>query len=364
MKQLISPLLLLFFTVHLSAQSLLRYPSISPDGNSISFSYQGDIWVAPSQGGTAKRLTIHESYESHPKWSPDGQKIVFQGNRFGNNDLFVTDPSGNQPRRLTHYSGSDGSASWGPRGEILFNSNRFYQQVERDPEIYAISAEGGTPSRKIDGFGFKPIASPDGRYIAMERGNCRYVREAYRGPANRDIWVYDTKTEKYVQVTMDEGQDILPAWGSNNTLFFLSARKGRYNIYNVTLSDGALNGKPKSVTNYKDEGIRNFDIKGSNIVFEKDMHLYTMNSNGGRAKQLNIDVTKDYRFDPEEYETFTSGVRGYDVSPNGKYMAMVIRGEIFIQPEDKDKKRAVQVAAHSHREQNVNWLNDSTLLFV
>lgn len=364
MKQFIAPIILLFFTIQAYAQPLLRYPAISPDGNSISFSYQGDIWVAPTEGGTAKRLTIHESYESHPQWSPDGQQIVFQGNRFGNNDLFVTDPAGNQPQRLTHFSGSDGSASWGRNGEILFNSRRFFQQVERDPEIYSISANGGTPFRKLDGLGFEPVASPDGRYIAMERGNCRYVREAYRGPANRNIWVYDTKTEKYIQITTDEGQDVLPAWGSNNNLFFLSARGGRYNIYNITLNDGMVNGKPTSITNYKDEGIRYFDVKGGNIVFEKDINVYSMSSKGGRAKELKIDVTKDYRFDPQAYETFTSNVQEYEVSPNGKYMAMVIRSEIFLMPEDKDKKRAVQVAAHTHREQNISWVNDSTLLFI
>ncbi|GAB5552786.1 MAG: S41 family peptidase [Saprospiraceae bacterium] len=364
MKHLILPFVLLFSGLAINAQSLLRYPAISPDGNSVSFSYQGDIWVAPTDGGTARRLTIHESYESHPQWSPDGKQIVFQGNRFGNTDLFITDPAGNQPRRLTHFSGSDGSASWGSNGEILFNSRRFFAQVEREQEVYAISAEGGTPFRKLDGLGFEPTASPDGRYIAMERGNCRYTREAYRGPANRNIWIYDTKTEKYTQVTMDEGQDILPSWGPNNSLYFLSARNGRYNLYTVTINNGAVNGKPKSLTNYKDEGIRYFDLKGDNIVFEKDTKLYQMATKGGRAKSLNIDVTKDYRFDPQEMETFTSNVQEYDVSPNGKYMAMVIRGEIFIMPEDKDKKRAVSVAAHSHREQNVAWLNDSTLLFI
>lgn len=364
MKQFISPFLLLFFTVAAYAQPLLRYPAISPDGKSLSFSYQGDIWVAPADGGTARRLTIHESYESRPQWSPDGKQIVFQGNRFGNSDLFITDPAGSQPQRLTHFSGSDGSASWGPNGEILFNSRRFFQQVERDPEIYSISASGGTPYRKLDGLGFEPVASPDGRYIAMERGNCRYVREAYRGPANRNIWVYDTKTKKYIQITTDEGQDILPAWGSNNMLYFLSARKGRYNLQSISINDGVSSGKPKALTNYKDEGIRYFDIQGNNIVFEKDTHFYKMSASGGRAQELKIDVTKDYRFDQQEYETFTSNVQEYDVSPNGKYMAMVIRGEIFIMPEDKDKKRAVQVAAHSHREQDIAWLNDSTLLFV
>ncbi|HKK77897.1 MAG TPA: S41 family peptidase [Saprospiraceae bacterium] len=363
MHYLTSLLLLFSFAYSISAQPLLRFPALSPDGEHLSFSYQGDIWVAALDDGSARRLTIHESYESHPQWSPNGEHIVFQGNRFGANDLFVTDPSGIQPRRLTHFSGSDGSASWSADGEILFNTRRFYQQVEREPEIYAISSEGGTPHRKLDALGFEPVASPDGRYIAMERGNCRYVREAYRGPANRNIWIYDTQSEAYSQVTTDEGQDILPAWGEDNTLYYLSARSGRYNLYSVAVENGSA-GEPKRLTNYKDEGIRYFDVNAGTLVFEKDTHFYTMSAEGGRAQRLDIKVTQDYRFDPKEYETYTSNVQEYSVSPSGKYMAMVVHGEIFLMPEDKDKSRAVPVAGHPYREQDIAWLNDSTLLFI
>lgn len=364
MKKFSSLFALICFALTLYSQPLLRYPAISPDGENISFSYQGDIWTAPTKGGMARRLTIHESYESQPQWSPDGKKILFQGNRFGNVDLFITDPSGSQPQRLTYFSGADFYASWGTKGDILFNTNRFFSSVEREPEVYSIAATGGTPSRMLDAFGFEPAASPDGRYIAMERGNCRYVREAYRGPANRDIWIYDSKTRKYIQVTTDEGQDILPGWDRNNQLYFLSARNGRYNLYMVSIDNGTVATKPKALTNYKDEGIRYFDVNGSHIVFEKDTHLYEMATTGGRANQINVDVTKDYRFDPQEYETLTGNVQEYNVSPDGKYMAMVIHGEIFLMPEDKDKKRAVSVAAHPYREQDIAWLNDSTLLFV
>ena len=84
--------------------TLLRFPSLNPDGSQLAFSYQGDIWTADANGGTARRLTIHESYESYPQWSPDGQNIVFQGNRYGNNDIFSIKATGSRPLRLTHHS--------------------------------------------------------------------------------------------------------------------------------------------------------------------------------------------------------------------------------------------------------------------
>ena len=85
----------------LSAQSssgttLLRYPALSADGSQIAFSYQGDIWVAAAEGGAARRLTIHESYESHPQWSMDDEQLLFQSNRYGNDDIFVLPANGDR----------------------------------------------------------------------------------------------------------------------------------------------------------------------------------------------------------------------------------------------------------------------------
>lgn len=341
---------------------LLRSPGLSPDGSQIAFSYQGDIWTVPAAGGLARRLTIHESYESRPRWSPDGEKILFQGSRFGNTDLFVMNAQGSRPERLTYYSGSDGSASWQQDGQILFNTRRFFAAVERLSEIYRVPASGGTPQRLLDALGNNPTTSPDGRYIAFERGSCRIEREAYRGPANRNIWLYDTQTKEYTQLTEDEGQDIMPDWGPDNTIYFLSARDGRYNLHTMGI-DG---GKPKAITNFKGEGIRDFDLSadGKKIVIERGVNIFTMDADGSKGELVKVQVTKDYRFDPEEKKTLSSDASEFALSPNGKYIAFALRGEIFVYPEDKDKKRANRITNHAARDQDIAWLNDSTLVFI
>ncbi len=340
----------------------MRYPALNPDGSQIAFSYQGDIWTVPATGGMARRLTIHESYESNPQWSPDGQQLLFQGNRFGNDDLFVMDTQGSRPKRMTYYSGSDGAANWHPDGNIIFNTRRFFAAVERHSEVYSVPASGGTPQRMLDAVGDHPVASPDGRYIAFERGSCRVAREAYRGPANRNIWLYDTQTGTYTQLTEDEGQDIYPDWGPDNTLYFLSARQGRYNLYKMNITGGT----PEALTNFKDEGIRHFDLSadGKKIVIERGVNISTMDANGRNATAVEVMVTKDYRFDPEEKKTLSSDASEFALSPNGKYISFSLRGELFVYPEDKDKKRANRITNHAARDQDVAWLNDSTLVFI
>ena len=361
--------LCILFTFDLTGQNdiqLVRYPAIAPDGSQIAFSFQGDIWTASIDGGIARRLTIHESYESHPQWSLDGNQIVFQGNRFGNNDIFVINSTGSRPDQLTYHPANDGAAKWGPEGQLFFNSRRAFQQVERIGEIYATSLNGGTPSRALSALGNNPSPSPDGRYIAFERGSCRIAREAYRGPANRDIWVYDTTNKTYTQITTDEGQDIYPNWGPDNQLYFLSAQNGRYNIHQVKIENGQTVGSAKALTNFTDEGIRFFDVSSASnwLVFERMTDFFKMSTDNNTPEKITLDLTQDYRFDPEESRTFTNRANNYKLSPDGKYLAINVRGEIFVTPADKDKKRSHNLSQHAYRDENADWLNDSTLVFL
>ncbi|RMD49530.1 MAG: peptidase S41, partial [Ignavibacteria bacterium] len=187
---------------------LFRYPSISPDGKTIAFSFQGDIWTVPAKGGEAVRRTVHEAYEGISLWNYDGSKLAFMSNRFGNNDIFTMPASGGIPKRLTYHSANDELTDWTKKGDLLFTTARDFKQVEWDNEIYSVNENGGTPSRLLNAVGHTPTMSPNGRFIAFVRGACRITREAYRGPANKNIWIYDTKEDKYIQITTDEGQDI------------------------------------------------------------------------------------------------------------------------------------------------------------
>ncbi len=357
--------------IHLTAQedlTILRFPALSPDGNQIALSYQGDIWTVDANGGTARRLTIHESYESHPQWSPDGQNIVFQGNRYGNNDIFSIKANGSRPMRLTHHSTSDSAPSFDHQGNVLFTTRRNFIQVEREQEIHQVSATGGTPFRLLNTTGFNPKVSPNGRFISFIQGNCRLAREAYTGPANRNILLYDTQNKTYQTITNFAAQDVYADWGNDQNLYFLSAKNGRYNIYQIGIdANGKTTGEPTALTNFTDEGIRYFDVSqnGQKIVFSRGTSIYTMNAQVGATPQkIAVQVTEDYRFDPIEHKTYTKSARDYAISPNGKYLAIEVRGELFVTPNHKDRKRTVQITKNPARDQDMTWLNDSTLIFI
>lgn len=346
--------------------TLVRTPSISPDGKQISFTYQGDIWTQSIDGGTARRLTVHESYESNPQWSPDGKQLVFQGSRLGNNDIFVMNADGGRTVRLTYHSTSDDSPQWGSNGNIYFNSRRAFLQVEREREVMRVSALGGTPQRFLNAVGLSPAPSNDGKFMAIVRGNCRVSREAYQGPANRNIWIYNVAKKSYHQITDFKGQDIDPNWGGNK-LYYLSTQNGRYNLYRQSISaEGTKDGVAEALTKFKDEGITYFDVSidGTTVVFERGESLYLMGTESGAVpRKITINVSKDDRLDPLEHKKYTKEATEFALSPNEKQMAFIVRGELFVKLNNKDKKRAVQLTDHPFRDKEPVWVNDSTLIF-
>lgn len=344
-----------------------RFPAISPDGSTIAFSYQGDIWTVPTQGGQAWRMTIHEAYEARPKWSPDGNKIAFISDRHGNDDIFVMNKNGGKIKRLTHHSTNDQLTGWTPENELIFTTNRLFNQVEWEPEIHTVSAEGGTPERFFDSFGQMAAMSPNGRYLIFVRGYNKEYRKRYRGPANKDLWVYDSKNNAYQQLTDFKGNDMYPTFAGNNTLYFLSERSGTHNIYKASFTDnGTFGSSPQQLTNFKENGVRYFDAnnESDHIVFERKTGIYVLNSENDSAKRLPLNVSQDERFYNIKKKTFTESVEEYAVSPSGDYLSFVVQGEIFIKHNDPEKTRSVKVTDHPYRDRDVTFLNDSTLIFA
>ncbi len=346
------------------AQTAFGYPlqpAISPDGKQIAYCYQGDIWTVSAKGGRPYRVTVHEGYDSNPRWNPDGDRIAYQSDRYGNNDVFSMPSQGGAPTRHTYHSTSDLLSSYEEDGSLLFLTRRVYAQVEREYEIYKAEPNVGTPTRHMDALGFDPVASPDGSKIAFVRGTCRIEREAYQGSANRDIWVYDRSNDTYTQVTDFQGNDFSPRWLNDSTLLFITSRAGKYNVFQTT-----LDGDAKQITFEEEFGVNTFDLsrRTKTIVYQRGTDILLQKIGSRASSPLEIELSADDRFDPVYSETVKDKVGDYAVSPNGKQTVYSVRGDLFVTRNDKEDDRSVRLTTGPARDRDAIWLNNHAVLFV
>ena len=365
MNKRLSVVFFMLTTLLLSAQnSLIRMPRISPNAKEMAFSYQGDIWIHNFNTQQSKRLTIHEGYESNPVWNTTGDQLAFSSNRKGAKNVFTIRKTGGIPKQLTYYPTSDIPYDWTSSNNIVFATNRVLKGPEWDEQIYHVNANGGTPQRFITALGSMASVSSDGNLVAFVKGACRISREDYSGSAQRDIWIYNIKTGNYFQVTFSQKNDHSPLWDAEGNLYYTGAESGRYNIYKQSINtDGSVNGTPKKITNQNKNGVVSYSVSNQGtIVFTTLFNLYQINK--GQSQNINLKIESDYKFETEKEVSTTSEISDFDVSPNGKLIALEINGEIFVKQNNKDRKNCNNVSNHAFRDRNPQWISDTEILFI
>src|SRR6476469_1469473 len=113
-----------FLSLSVQAQSteafFLSNPTLTPDGSTVVFAYEGDLWKSDIATGDATRLTAMPGYETNPRVSPDGKWIAFTGRQYGNSDVFIMPFNGGDIRQLTFHSANDDVNSWSWDSKSLY----------------------------------------------------------------------------------------------------------------------------------------------------------------------------------------------------------------------------------------------------
>jgi len=335
------------------------YPTLTPDGKTVIFSYEGDLWKVDIGSPVAVRLTAMQGEETLPHVSPDGKWLAFTSNQFGNADVYVMPLAGGEIKQLTYHDGNDQVDSWSwDSKSIYFTSNRYNSFSE-----YKVSINGGTPTRLFGNYfntihGVVESPTTGELFFSNTWESILFPnRKRYKGAYNPDIQSYNPKTKVYKQYTDWIGKDFWTTIDGKGNIYFVSDEaNNEYNLY--TFIDGKKTQLTQFPTSIKRPSV---SANGEKVVFEKDYQVYVYDVASKQSQKLSFSI---YRNDvlPKEQEFDVKGkVEGFDVSPDGKKLAFVSRGELFV--SDVEGKFIRQVKrGNSERVTEVRWLPDNRSL--
>ncbi|NOG55585.1 MAG: peptidase S41 [Planctomycetes bacterium] len=353
---------------------LPRFPSISPDGQWVAFSWRGDLWKVPADGGTAVRLTNHPGNDLRSAWNQDGSLIAFDSDRDGTRNLYVMNVDGTDIRQVTMADRGCVLAGFGVdrAGEptLLFACS-LEGDVYRDGRPYEVSLQhGGELVRVHDAFGRFPVMRPwgDTSQFLFTRHSSSLSRRHYRGPDARDVWLYDRDTKAFTQLTTWTGNDAQAQWGGggeNSDVLYLSDREHNcMNLYRMRVDRGGEQGGVEALTQFTEFDVNGFDVSadGSRVVLMAWDTMYVLDLDADNdIRPLTITAPED---DEDNFEVRSVGreVSEAALSPDGQVMALVAYGEVYVRNvEDLSPTRRV---TESHaREREIVWSPDGVSLY-
>ena len=359
-KRFMTALAATLLTIGVTAQTnplWMRFSAISPDGQTIAFSYQGDIFTVPTNGGTAHQVTSNDAYDAYPVWSPDGQSIAFASAREGSLDVYLIDRNGGTPKRLTTDSGSETPLCFLDDGTVLFEATNMPTAksilfASRSfPQVYQVSTSGGRARL------FSELPMQD--LSINQRGDILYhdikgyedpFRKHHTSSITRDVWL--KRDGKFTKLTSFNGEDRTPRWAADgNAYYYLSEQDGTFNVYK-----NSFGGTPKQLTHHKDNPVRFLSVANNGtLCYGYNGEIYTLRE-GGEPKRVDITIAADRTEKALIRQIKKDGATSISVSPSGKEVAFVMHGDVYV--TSVDYKTTKQVTNTPEQERTIDFSPD------
>jgi len=309
---------------------MMQYPDVST--THIVFTYGGDLWTVPKDGGTALKLSSPPGQEVLARFSPDGKEIAFTAFYNGNADVYVMPALGGIPRQVTHHGMGDSIIDWYPDGKDLLYASSMASGKQRFSQFYQTGKAGGLPVKLAIPYGEMASISPDGKKIAYTPVS-QAVRtwKRYRGGWQADIWIFDLEKNTAENVSNSPASDEFPMWAGNK-IYYLSDRGPdlRANIWSYDLASK----KDTQITRFTDSDIHFPSLGPSDIVFENGGRLYLLNLADERTREVPVALVTDEMTLMPKVEKVAALIQGGSLSPDGKRAVVEARGELFSVPAE------------------------------
>ena len=354
---------------------LLRFPAVG--GGKIVFCYAGNLYSVDINGGRAVKLTSDVGYECFPKISPDGKTVAFTAQYDGNTEVYTIPIMGGEPKRLTYSAlvGRDQVGErmgpnnivmgWTPDGkQIVYRSKQWCFSGLR-AQLCKVSVDGGLPEFIPTTEGGFCSYSPDGRQLAMNRMFREFrTWKYYRGGQADDIWINTVGTTRLEKITDNDAQDIFPMW-IGSEIYYLSDRDRTMNLFVYDTRSK----QTRKVTDFTEYDCK-FPAHSADgfVVFENGGYIYKYDVKKGAAEKVTIQLADDDVWSRTEFRSTGLNPSGFSLSPDGKRVLAVVRGDIFSLPAEKGPVVNISRSPQSHEREavwspdgsRIAWLSDAS----
>jgi tricorn protease len=315
-------------------RGLCRYPDISQ--TEIVFVYANDLWIVPKAGGVARPVASPPGFEGMPRFSPDGATIAFTAKYDQGVDLYTLPVAGGVPHRVTYHPEAETLCDWSPDGKrLLFGSN--LTGLSSADKLYATPARGGLPTQLPVPYGQNGALDKSGEWLAYTlHSTDNRTWKRYRGGMATDIWLVNLTSGASRRITDWEGTDTLPMWHGRK-VYFLSDRGAAeghaLNVWSHDLDSGAT----EQVSRFADHDVRwpaigPDDGGAGEIVLQHGDRIFVLDLATKAARPVDIAVPGDRRSLRIGAVDVAAMVQEASISPTGKRVAVVARGDVWSAP--------------------------------
>ncbi len=307
-------------------------PSVSPDGKTVVFSWEDDLWMKstdPADTSDAVRLTTHPGREINPIFSPDSKTIYYNSNKEGSYQVWSMKPeSTGEHQQLTFNSASNLIEDISSDGkEILYRSVRDYPG--RIPyRLYTQTLDEKVPEKLVfDAHAKDAELSPDNSKLLFTREGVQAYRKGYKGTQATQIWLYDKATKSFSEPVKSDMGCRYPVWMNDGTgFYYICGEGGNFNLWKHDLNTS----ESTQLTEYKEDAVMfpTLSKDDSTIIFRKLFHFYKYDTATGKIDQLslqhNLDIETKYTRDYTISKTSDA-----DFSPSGLEMIFSSNGNLY-----------------------------------
>ncbi|OYT16998.1 MAG: protease [Bacteroidetes bacterium 4572_77] len=338
---------------------MMRFPTIH--GNQVIFTYAGDLYTVSKAGGIARQLTSDAGVEVFAKLSPNGKQVAFTGQLDGNTEVYVMDAQGGSPKRLTYTAtlGRDELSDrmgpnnivmdWKDDENIVFRSRKQTFNSFKG-SLFMINTKGGMEQQLPFSYGGFCSYSPDQEKIAYNQVFREFrTWKYYKGGMADDVWIYDYKTEKTINITNNDNQDIFPMWHAD-VVYYLSDRDRIMNLFAYDTKTK----ETKKITNFDRYDIKFPSLGNEGIIFENggEIHYYDIAS--AKITKIEVQIKNDFPQSRPQLKDASKRISSWSVSPDGERVVFGARGDIFTLPAKHGITRNLTHSSGVH-ERNVEW---------